>query len=522
MQSDYATLKENGIDVFSVKSDALTIRKSDLDKARAVIGFSSDIGGWRMSKEEDIKFPTDQFKQLKNTEIKIEVPKFERIEITDEYDSNELCDVFEKYKRVIVRADMPGCGKSYACEKMKQRGHNVLFVCPTNKLVQNYGSDGVTMNKFFSMGVDLDSLKVKFDSSEYDVIVFDEIYMSCIKKFAKIKQFAEAHPDKIIIATGDTKQLEPIDQLSNQVDYDDYADHCVNTIFNYEIYLTIPKRVKSDEDKMKLKQLKEDVFNEGIPLLDTIKKYFKFTKDISQSEKNIAYKNETCANVADKIRKKLDKTSEYEVGEKIICRKWFKVNKDRFNVNFEYEIIKIVNDLITIVDSSTGKEYTLSTKTIKNNFIFSYCGTCHSYQGSSIDESMTIHDYKYHFVNRRWLWTAITRATDLNNVWFHEYNEKPFNNKLVKSYFEKKIEGYKLQDAKANRPISEKYVTVDWLMKCINKPCCECGCNLELNLETCFPSSNITAQRVDNSLSHNLDNIIPMCKICNCSLSNKF
>ena len=273
---------------------------------------------------------------------------------------------------------------------------------------------------------------------------------------------------------------------------------------------------------MKLKQLKKDVFNEAIPLLDTIKKYFKFTKDISQSEKNIAYKNETCANVADKIRKKLDKTSEYEVGEKIICRKWFKVNKDRFNVNFENEIIKIVNDLITIVDSSTGKEYTLSTKTIKNNFIFSYCGTCHSYQGSSIDESMTIHDYKYHFVNRRWLWTAITRATDLNNVWFHEYNEKPFNNKLVKSYFEKKIEGYKLQDAKANRPISDKYVTVDWLMKCINKPCCECGCNLELNLETCFPSSNITAQRVDNSLSHNLDNIIPMCKICNCSLSNKF
>ena len=49
--------------------------------------------------------------------------------------------------RVIVRADMPGCGKSYACEKMKARGHNVLFVCPTNKLVQNYKSGGVTMNK---------------------------------------------------------------------------------------------------------------------------------------------------------------------------------------------------------------------------------------------------------------------------------------------------------------------------------------------------------------------------------------
>jgi hypothetical protein len=33
-----------------VKSDAMTIRKSDIDKAKALIGFSSDIGGWRVSK----------------------------------------------------------------------------------------------------------------------------------------------------------------------------------------------------------------------------------------------------------------------------------------------------------------------------------------------------------------------------------------------------------------------------------------------------------------------------------------
>jgi hypothetical protein len=120
---------------------------------------------------------------------------------------------------------MPGCGNSYACEKMKARGHNVLFVCPTNKLVQNYKSGGVTMNKFFSMSVDMDAVMSKFDSSEYDVIVFDEIYFSCIRKFAKIKQYCEQFPDKIIIATGDTKQLEPIEKLSNLIDYDEYADH---------------------------------------------------------------------------------------------------------------------------------------------------------------------------------------------------------------------------------------------------------------------------------------------------------
>ena len=302
MFNDFTTLKNNDINVFTVKSDALTIRKHDLDKAMDLIHFSSDIGGWRFSKTEDIKFPHDDFKTTKNVEIKIEIPSFERIEIKDEYDTDELCDVFEKYKRVIVRADMPGCGKSYACEKMKKRGYNILFVCPTNKLVQNYKNCGVTMNKFFSMGVDLDVMMSKFDSSPYDVIVFDEIYFSCIKKLAKIKHYCDSNPDKIIIATGDTKQLEPIEKLSNQIIYDEYADHCVNSIFNYEIYLTIPKRVKSDADKLKMKQLKEDVFNEELPVMEIVNKYFKLTTDISQSNKNIAYKNKTCSKVAKEIR----------------------------------------------------------------------------------------------------------------------------------------------------------------------------------------------------------------------------
>ena len=34
---------------------------------------------------------------------------------------------------------------------------------------------------------------------------------------------------------------------------------------------------------------KKDVFNEDIHPIDTITKYFKFTKNISQSNKNIAY-----------------------------------------------------------------------------------------------------------------------------------------------------------------------------------------------------------------------------------------
>ena len=75
----------------------------------------------------------------------------------------------------------------------------------------------------------------KFDGSEFDTIVFDEIYFSDLQKLARIKKYCDERPDKIIIVTGDTSQLEPINSLSNQLTFDYYSDHCINQIFKYEI-----------------------------------------------------------------------------------------------------------------------------------------------------------------------------------------------------------------------------------------------------------------------------------------------
>ena len=82
--------------------------------------------------------------------MKIAIPTFERVELKDEWDCDEMCDIFEEKRRVMIRANLPGSGKSYACEHMKTRGHNVLFVCPTNKLVQKYKDAGITINIFFN------------------------------------------------------------------------------------------------------------------------------------------------------------------------------------------------------------------------------------------------------------------------------------------------------------------------------------------------------------------------------------
>jgi len=418
MYQDYNILISKGVEIFSVKTDAFTIRPEDLETAKSCIDFNGNIGGWRHSKDENIKLPPDFYQPKYNTEIPITRPAFERVELLDEWDANEMCRIFEEKQRVIVRANLPGSGKSYACEQMRKRGHNVLFVCPTNKLVQKYKEDGITLNKFFSIGINPAAKMAKFDDSRYDVIVFDEIYFYDVPKLARIKKYCLDNPSKIVIATGDTSQLQPINALTDQGNYSDYADDCINQIFPHELYLKQNKRLKTNDDKEKLKQIKADVFNKDIPLMETITKYFKFTTEITQSENNIAYMNDTCKEVAKAIRKKLRKVSEYDVGEVLICRDYFKLKQITFNVNFEYEIVSIGSGSLDIRSVCSQEILTVPVKLIRSHFIFNYCGTAHSQQGASIDTSITIFDYKHFFVNREWIWVAITRATELDNVYF--------------------------------------------------------------------------------------------------------
>ena len=43
----YNKLTKNGVDVFSVKTDAFVLRSSDFEKARALFDFDKGFGTWR-------------------------------------------------------------------------------------------------------------------------------------------------------------------------------------------------------------------------------------------------------------------------------------------------------------------------------------------------------------------------------------------------------------------------------------------------------------------------------------------
>ena len=102
----------------------------------------------KLSKIENIHIPSTMFTMKINNKIVIETQKYERININNEWNVDEICNNIIKYKHVTIRADLQGSGKTYAAQHMIKLGYRVLFVCPTNKLAQNNGVNGVTINNF--------------------------------------------------------------------------------------------------------------------------------------------------------------------------------------------------------------------------------------------------------------------------------------------------------------------------------------------------------------------------------------
>ena len=233
MNECHETLLKNGIQVSTVKTDAFTISEGDLEKAKQLLNFKVGIGNWRVSKTEDIKFPYVKLEMKENTAILVEDLVVNNIELTlkQEYDVKHLCEQFELHRRVMIRAMYAGSGKSYCCEHMTKMGHRVLFVCPTNVLCIKYGVNGITLNKFFGLGMTETSKMARFNDFAYDTIVFDEVFFYSVRKLGMIKRYCDEHPEKIVLATGDTNQLETIDVVSNQLNPDDYTNYCLNSIF---------------------------------------------------------------------------------------------------------------------------------------------------------------------------------------------------------------------------------------------------------------------------------------------------
>ena len=533
MYEAYTKLEEKGVKVYSVKSDAFTIHQDDLSKVKpnpnhfiksyreGILNFESAIGNWRVSTSR-INYPTEKYKFKYNKLIQIPLQENEALDVIDEWDTEAVCKQIIPNSPCMIRAKFAGSGKSYIGQYLNKMGYNVLFVVPHNRLSQEIEGEATTLNMFFSIPVNKGDDLPCFDHSDFNVIFFDEIFMSNIYIYNKIREFVKNNPDKIIIGAGDTKQLPPINDLTNTQPHDQYADQCIDKIFKYSIYLKISKRVSDDEQRKKIEDAYNDMWINEMPVDKWVEKHARYTSEINPQHMNIAYTNIRCKSVSDEVRKKLGKKGLYEVGEEMICRLYLKTDEGaKFNANIRYKILCINSWGIMIENIKDKKKYTLTEELLNKHFRYGYCATCHSCQGASINNNIVIHEWdKSYLVSREWIWTAYTRARDFNKVAFFKNvkAEEKMEQQLLINYLKNKIDGYKKQDMKAGRELNENnYVDVNFCMERLKGTCQKCGGDFHIEIKKGALSSNFTCQRVDNNFSHTKDNCVAYCNYCNCS-----
>ena len=74
-----------------------------------------------------------------------------------------------------------------------------------------------------------------------------------------------------------------------------------------------------------------------------------------------------------------------------------------------------------------------------------------------------------------------------------------------------KSPNYRKQDRRVGRPITDNYITTDWLKEQFGRVCCDCGDCLRYDVKDGRIESNLSADRAYNAEGHHLNNVVPNC-----------
>ena len=468
-----------------------------------------------------------------NDLIEFKQPVVNIIKLKDEWDANEMKEVLHKYDRVFISANLPGSGKTTA---VKNSGSVTDIITPYNKLcpeLRKEKYDSVTLNKLLNINIVGEHNKnaKHHDISKYESICFDEIKLYGPHYLAKIYDFMNK-TDKKIFATGDSDQIQPFGFYFNNVkDVKEYLDRCINIMFPNQIVLEHNKRLKTKEDQELLKQIKKDIFNVKMDISTTMKKYFKTIRSYRdlKTTKNISFFNFRSEKINKVLQKRMKINTKhieynefmYYEGLELICKKHYKTKDKRLFTNYTYILDKIDDKSFTVLEPVDNVKMTFEIKFL-TYFKLPWCLTCHSVQGLSIDDKVTLFDCNTAYVDRNFVWTAITRVRDLKNITFFEHSPEEvqrLEDAKLRQFIKLKIDGNKRQDIDAKRKIEkDKYVDVQWFSQQVlaNDRCPLCCCKYyivtdEKNKIMC----NISIDRIDNRIAHHRDNCHLMCIECN-------
>jgi hypothetical protein len=557
----YKKAIEVGQPVLAVKTDCLFFKGHDpaLDVPKR--GNYGSIGTWCVEKAKE--WPTNSHRMrewlpewlpsLNNT------PKVQHLSVVDEYDATAFAALFSSHNHVLVLADIPGAGKTYALKSfLAPLGPAGLFVTPWNALaddlVKGGAFDAITFNRLLGLlahGEEAEedegegkSTKTRgHDISAISHIVFDEIFCLAPPQLGQLKRFMERNASmedgtpRMFFAAGDANQNMPIfPSCLPTLELKDYYIRAISTLFPNQIRLRVCKRVTGAEQQQRIFLIKEEVLSSTTPLLDICRKYFKPINKLSQVRgRAVAYTNEVARCVNNFREERLAKALEsggqevfkvegrlHYLGQTLRCRKFNK--SPRLYVNYTYTVSgieRLPGGEVTIQLEETG-EFAWTPLKLKHHMIYDGAATCHSLQGLTAEDGITLFEVGLWCASRAWFYTALTRARNLSEIYFWDGDDvsglAPVLRHDFKAILEAKLPHYALQDKAAGRPWDEgDFIDGDHVMALYDSQNGQCVFCLEWFPARWQPrdSNQVTVDRLDNSLAHVKGNCVLSCLRCN-------
>lgn len=345
----------------------------------------------------------------------------------------EFADIMAKHKRVFIEGVCAGAGKSALVKKYM--GDKGLIVTPYNTLSVENRSEGYNSITLYMLVGQIytatgDRSTRKYDVSEYDTIFFDEVFNYTTKDWDRIRKFCIENKDKKIILSGDCNQNQPIEDLNNIPNVKQYYVNIRDSIVNVFVDLHVNKRVCKEDAEM-FASFKKDIFDETKSVQNVLSSYFATTNEFSDKY-NICYTNQWgCDVVNAKVHGKMQEGKEgiefifmkndvrhsyiYYEDLDLICRTPLKCADGKLYTNNKYTITYIDEEEVYLYEPLEDKNFILPIEKLKF-FALPYASTGHRTQGLTIRQSICIHETDFKHVTREWIYTAVTRACKISDV----------------------------------------------------------------------------------------------------------
>lgn len=347
------------------------------------------------------------------------------------------------------------------------------------------------------------------DVRQYEVMVFDELYLFPREMLCKIHRFMQNHPEIRFLATGDKYQNPTISNVNHRYTKGTAwsTQEIVQFMFPTTLRLRIMKRVKNEADKPIYAKIKDDLFNEHKSVKQVVQSYKKHfastTDDIAKvnTKMNVCYTNETRAIV----NRHIQAGKPIKKGQQMVLKG---------SRNAMYTIVSVKK---RTVKDSLGKLHNV-TANQWNLFELPYCWTSYTMQGLTHDGEMTIFDiHKPPFMtaisHAQSFWTAITRATSLKDIHMFTGTTKHLKEHGLDKLIDRKLTHHAEYDKEHDVYDEENFVTRSWVkrqLKRIGRRCSECGTQV-----TWSGNRQFSIDRIINVLGHTTINCRIICCSCN-------